>query len=322
MYALYFSKVTVRANWHGSATPTVLAIGNFDGVHTGHQQLLKSVIAEARPDEVKTVMTFEPHPLAILDPVREPPRLIDLRTKVKLLTQAGIDCVNVMRFSTAFARLSATNFIERVQKTFSLRSLVVGNDFRFGHARVGDIVLLRELAAQLGFELVVVPDWREGQKRVSSKLVRTVIRNGDFELAHKLLGRRYSLAGRVQHGRKLGHQLGYPTANIRFTGKPSLDGIYASYAFLDNRRWPAALSVGTRPAVNDGTNISIEAHLIGFTGNAYGKRLTLEPVERLRSEQNYADLAQLRQAIGEDVAQCVRLLGPSHSCPASSSSKP
>ena len=297
----------IRRNWSASKVPTVVTVGNFDGVHLGHQRLLSAVRSRKGDDLAALVITFEPHPLVFLDLGRAPPRLVDLRSKSLLLASEGIDRINVMAFNSRLASLSPEEFVERLLSSLKMRTMVVGSDFRFGHKRAGDVGTLKSLASSKDFSLKVVDDSVDGQDRISSKLVRGLISTGNFARAARLLGRSYRISGRVVRGRRLGRELGWPTANIRFAGRPAIHGIYAAHAYLHGERWPAAVSVGTRPAVN-GSALTVEAHLIGYSGDAYGARLEIEPTVKIRDECDFAGLDELRSAIALDVKRCAELL--------------
>lgn len=297
----------LRRNWAPADPPSVVTVGNFDGVHLGHQSLLEAVRRQATGGLVAHAVTFEPHPLCHLAPERAPPRLVDLRSKVALLAEHGADRVSVLAFNEGLAGTTAEEFVRRLVGTLGMRVLVVGSDFRFGRGRAGNVGMLRDMAAGTDFALEVVDDRQLGGDRVSSKLVREAVGSSDLERARGLLGRPYRIGGRVVRGLGIGRGLGWPTANVRFPGRPALKGIFAARAHVCGKEWPAALSVGTRPAVN-GEGISVEAHLIGFEGDIYGERLDLEPVGKIRDESDFSSLDGLSAAIARDVRACAELL--------------
>lgn len=294
-------------NWDGNPQPSYVTVGNYDGVHRGHQSLLTTLNEIANPDAAKIVMTFDPHPLAVLHPQRTPARIIDLHTKIARLADCGIDQINVVHFTRKFAAMPAELFIQRLCQKLNMRCLVVGSDFSFGHQRRGDTKLLKKLAAQMNFELKIISNYYDNNLRVSSKLVREVLASGNLKQACQLLGSPYRFYGRIVYGDQLGRSLGFPTANLRFSGNIALKGIFAAKAYLAGQLWPAALSIGYRPVVN-GKHLCIEAHLINFTGDIYGKEIIIEPVQKIRDEQNYSDLAKLKAAIAEDVKKCMDIL--------------
>lgn len=299
----------IRANWAPPPGPAALAIGNFDGVHRGHQGILRRLLETARAaDLCPLALSFEPHPLALLAPARTPARLLDLRSKAELLAAAGVAQLNVMAFTRAFAALPAEEFLQSLRARLGVRALVAGEDFRFGQGRQGDAAMLRALAPRLGFELLLVKDVAAGADRVASKLVRAALQANDLERAAELLGRRYCFQGRTGRGDRLGRELGFPTANVFFNGSPPLRGIYAAETRLAGRTWPAALSVGVRPTVPGG-RLAVEAHLLGYAGpDFYGETLQVEPRFFLRPERRYAGLPELRAAIAADVERCRGLL--------------
>ena len=303
----------IKLDWAPPAGPVAIAIGNFDGVHRGHQALLRALRARAEQQRLEILaLTFEPHPLALLDPRRTPARLLDLRGKAELLAQAGAAQLNVMRFTQSLSQLPARAFVERLCAQLRMKILAVGEDFRFGHKRTGDVAMLRELADELGFQLLLIEDVTAIGDRVASKGIRAALQSHEFDKADEMLGRSYCLQGRVVHGHKLGRELGCRTANLRFAGTPPLHGIYAATAQLgdDDREWATALSVGRRPTV-DGKRLTIEAHLLDYTGpDFYGTRLRVQPRRFLHPEREYSGLEELRAAIAADVAECrARLAG-------------
>ena len=292
------------------SSPSAIAIGNFDGVHIGHQAMLNLLTAKAAAAAVlPAVLTFEPHPLAVLAPQRAPPRLYDLRAKAVLLAQYGIKRLHVIRFTQSFAAIGATDFLALLTERCAARFLAAGSDFRFGHQRLGDIGMLRQAAARGAFELLTMADCLSNGLRVSSKRVRAAVAAGEFALAATLLGRPYAIAGRVVRGDQIGRKLGLPTANLRFVHEPALRGVYAAWASIDNDQGqlPAAMNVGTRPAVG-GSALVIETHLPDYSRNLYGHRLSLQPVRFMRPERNFASQGELAAAMRSDVQACLAVL--------------
>ena len=296
-----------RANWAAADADTAVTVGNFDGVHAGHRALLARLREVAGSRLTPLAMTFEPHPLAFLDPDREPARIVDLRDKAALLEAEGVGQLNVVSFNSALASMGAREYVEALVGRLGMKAMVVGGDFRFGHRRAGDVGMLEGLSKELGYALEVVDDRMEGERRVSSKAIRDAVSASDFALAARMLGRPYRLSGRVVRGDGMGRKLGWPTANVRFPGKPPLAGVYAAWFLLEGRRLPSAVSVGTRPAVG-GAAVVVEAHVIGHSGDEYGKRVSIEPVARLRGEKDFDSLEKLSAAIAADVSECGRLL--------------
>jgi len=299
---------------HGSVSPVrgphALTIGNFDGVHLGHQAMLGRVAAEARTRElVSCALTFEPHPREFFAPDAAPARLTRLREKLELIAAAGIEHVHVARFDGRFAALPAARFVEEVLvRGLQARWLLVGRDFRYGARRAGDYAALEAAAARHGFALEPMADVTQGGERISSSAVRAALLAADFPRAERLLGRPYTLSGRVAHGAKLGRKLGFPTANLVLPRRAPLAGVYVVEACGadadDRRRWlPGVASVGRRPTVNEVAVPLLEVHLFDVAEELYGRHLRVRFVERLRDEEKYPDLDALRAAIARDVAR-------------------
>ena len=287
---------------HGSLQPTrsrcALTIGNFDGVHRGHQALIARVTAKARELSVPScVLTFEPHPREFFAGERAPARLTRLRDKLELLAAAGVDRTHIERFDTRFAALDAGRFIDQVlKKGLGVLWLLVGRDFRFGARRAGDFSTLQDR----GFELEAMPDIQESGERVSSSAIRAALAAGDFARAERLLGHPYTLSGRVAHGAKLGRELGFPTANIVLRHPSPLAGIYVVDAGARGR---GVASDGRRPTVNPVDLPLLEVHLFGETQDLYGEHLKVRFLKKLRDERKFDDLPALRDAIARDAAQ-------------------
>jgi riboflavin kinase/FMN adenylyltransferase len=287
--------------------PCALTIGNFDGVHRGHQALLAEVVAAARARSiVPAVMTFEPHPREFFGPADAPARVANLRDKIDALARAGIERVFIMHFNRRFAATAADTFIdETLVRGCRTRWLAVGDDFRFGVRRSGDIALLRARAASAGYELAQLPTVTDGDERVSSSAVRDALLAGDLGRAERLLGRRYAVTGRVLHGAKLGRTIGFPTLNLRMTHKrPAVHGVFAvQVEGIGSRPWPGVASVGQRPTVDPSGRWLLEVHLFDFAESIYGRLVRVEFVRRLRDETKYGTLDQLTAAIRSDAAQ-------------------
>jgi riboflavin kinase/FMN adenylyltransferase len=293
--------------------PCALTIGNFDGVHRGHQALLQQVVAAAKARSITSaVMTFEPHPREFFAPQAAPARVANLRDKITALRACGIERVFVMHFNRSLASMSAEAFIDDVLvRGCDTRWLAVGDDFRFGSRRAGDVALLRARADRGGYEVAQLATVTEGAERVSSSSVRAALLEGDLQQAQRLLGRPYSISGRVLHGAKLGRTIGFPTLNLRIAHKrPAVHGVFAVRVFgIDDRAWPGVASVGLRPTISQSGRWLLEVHLFDFAESIYGRLVRVEFVQRLRDEEKFGTLDQLTEAIRNDAAQARALFG-------------
>ncbi len=291
----------------GPAGGWALTIGNFDGVHRGHRALLGRVVEAGRKRGLGScVLTFEPHPREFFGRRGEAPaRITRLRDKLELMAALGIDRVHVQRFDAKLASLPAAEFVEGVLvRGLGVRWLLVGRDFRYGRGRAGDFASLERAGAKLGFQVEAMPDVEEEGERVSSSAVRASLAAGDLPRAERLLGRPYSISGRVAHGAKLGHDLGCPTANILLRRSPPLSGIYVVEVEIEEesgRKRPGVASVGVRPTVNTVPRPLLEVHLLNFNEKIYGKHLRVSFLRKLRDEEKFSGLEQLKRAIARDV---------------------
>ena len=287
------------------AGPAAVTVGNFDGVHRGHRALLDRVAESARRLGIAScVLTFEPHPREFFAGEAAPARLTRLRDKLELMEAAGIGRVHLARFDERFAALPAQRFIDEVLVAgLGARWMMVGRDFRFGAGRKGDFALLERSAARSGFALESMPDVQFEGERVSSSAVREALRAGDLVRAERLLGHPYVISGRVAHGAKLGRSLGFPTANIVLRRPPPLSGIFVVEVARFGR---GVASVGRRPTVNPVEVPLLEVHLFERDADLYGEHLQVRFLEKLRDEEKYDDLGQLRDAIARDAAQALQ----------------
>jgi len=288
--------------------PAALTVGNFDGVHLGHQSMLARLRhAAAERNLVTHVLTFEPHPREFFAPDQAPVRLTSLREKIELIAAHGIDRLHVCRFNYGFAQTTAQDFIERVLvRGFDLRWLLVGDDFRFGARRAGDVVMLKQAASALGFEVEAIASVMIGGERVSSTAVRTALQEGDLGHAARLLDRPYSISGRVVRGDGVGRKLGFPTANVQMKhNRPPLTGIFAVEVALQpsagGRLCRGVASLGVRPTLVQGGRPVLEAHLFDSVGDLYSRHVRVEFLHKLRDEEKYADLVTLTRQIALDV---------------------
>jgi riboflavin kinase/FMN adenylyltransferase len=280
-----------------------LTIGNFDGVHRGHQALLARVVTAARARGIAAaVMTFEPHPRELFTPDRAPMRISGLRDKLEALANYGVDRVIVQHFNRTFASLPAEEFIELLIQGCHARWILVGDDFRFGARRTGDIGLLQRHASHGAFELEQMPTVVEGGVRISSSAVRAALAAGDLARAADLLGRPYAISGRVLHGRKLGREIGFPTMNLRIAHRhPAVQGVFAVRVHgLGPQAQPGVASIGLRPTVEDSGRWMLEVHLFDFAEHVYGRLIRVEFLQKLRDEVRYGSLVELTAAIADD----------------------
>lgn len=289
----------------------VVTLGNYDGVHQGHQAVLASLRQQAESMGLPLVVVcFEPTPREFFKIETAPARLTNLREKAQLLAALGVDYMLVQRFDKAFASLSAEGFIEQfLRQGLGAKAVVVGDDFRFGAARQGDVELLRQLSASKGFEVLDTTTVEADQQRISSTMVRDCLKKGDLAYAARLLGRPYSIEGRVMHGDKLGRQLGFPTANIRLNRvKAPVAGVFTVKVHgVEDTPLNGVANVGTRPAVN-GVEERLEVYLLDWQGDLYGQRLRVEFVNYIRPEKRFDGLEALTAAIAADVAKARQLL--------------
>ncbi|MFN3564649.1 MAG: bifunctional riboflavin kinase/FAD synthetase [Burkholderiaceae bacterium] len=284
--------------------PCALTIGNFDGVHRGHAALLARVVEAARERGlVAAVMTFEPHPREFFAPAQAPARVANIRDKLEALREAGIERVYIEHFNRRFASLAAEQFIDDVLVAgCRMKWLWVGADSRSGARRGGYRAGRRARAAAGGYVVEQLPAVRDGNDRVSSSAVRAALSVGDLARAQQLLGRPYTISGRVLHGAKLGRTIGYPTLNLRIAHKrPAVHGVYAVKVHgIDERAWPGVASVGLRPTVDDTGRWLLEVHLFDFARQVYGKLVRVEFLAKLRDEEKYGTLDELTAAIARD----------------------
>jgi riboflavin kinase / FMN adenylyltransferase len=287
-----------------AAVPAALTIGNFDGVHLGHQAMLAELKrAAVRLGVPAVVLTFEPHPREFFAPDKAPTRLTSLREKLQLLADYGVDRTHVCRFSYAFAQTPAEEFIERIiARGLGARWLLVGNDFRFGARRAGSIVKLKVAAPRLGFEVAALPAVTIDGERVSSTALRAALAAGNLERAGRLLGRGYSISGRVVAGDGLGRKLGFPTANVQMKrNRPPLAGIFAVRLHGAGRdALRGVSSLGVRPTVKEQGAPVLEVHALDYEGDLYRRHVRVEFLRKLRDEEKYADLAALTKQIAVD----------------------
>ncbi|WP_126979779.1 bifunctional riboflavin kinase/FAD synthetase [Saezia sanguinis] len=297
-----------RGIHHQALAPTcALTIGNFDGVHRGHQAMLALLASEAKHRQVAaTVLTFEPHPLEFLAPQRAPARITKLRDKLTELELCGIDQVVVLRFDQQLASLTPQDFAQKIIRDgLHAQHVLVGDDFRFGAKRAGDYALLDSISHSHGFEVARMNSFEVAGQRVSSSLVREALSRGDMLQARQQLGRPYAISGHVVHGRKLGRELGYRTLNIRFGHpKPAASGIFvANVIGLEAKPLAGVASIGSRPTVDNSGEVLLETHVFDWWGDAYGRVVTIELLHKLRDEVKFPNLQALKDGIAKDCEQ-------------------
>jgi riboflavin kinase/FMN adenylyltransferase len=302
----------ITHGWPRAQRSNAVTIGNFDGVHQGHQAMLARLTSRAASvGALPTVLTFEPHPREVFTPDSAPTRLTNLREKLEILRSLGVAHVHVCRFTRSFAALSAEDFVSRILvQGLKARYVLVGDDFRFGARRAGDFQLLQRLGETFGYQAEALPTVEAAGQRASSTAVRDALAAGDMALAAQLLGRPYSISGRVVGGDKLGRKIGYPTANIQLKhNRPPLTGIFAVHVQgLDRPDRPGVASLGTRPTVHTNGKPTLEVHLFDFDRSIYREHLRVEFLHKLRDEARFDNLEALTRQIGRDAEQARELL--------------
>ncbi len=290
---------------HSSGTQDVaVTIGNFDGVHLGHQALLQELRAAAQPRGLQTaVVIFEPHPREFFTPQQAPARLTTLREKLELFHTMGVDCVHVCRFDAGFAKKKADEFIHALHEKLGAKFVLIGDDFRFGTGRAGDFALMQKIGEERGFEVAAVHSVLHDGVRISSTAIRAALAAGQMRTAREYLGRPYSISGRVVHGDGMGRKLGFPTANIQLKHNlPPLKGVYVVQVHSDGVGvLQGVASLGVRPTVKTDAKPVLEVHLFEFAQQIYGKHLRVEFLQKLRDEEKYPNLEMLTRQIALDV---------------------
>ena len=291
----------------------VLTLGNFDGVHIGHQAILHRLVATARSlGGTAVVLTFQPHPAAVLAPAHAPRLITDWRTRVNLIAAMGVDAIIGQHFTRAFASISADEFVRRLLVDgLGVRAVVVGHRVSFGHGRAGGAQTLRQWGARCGFDVEVIGPVEVDGMLVSSSAVRQAIGAGDFERARLQLGRVPSVAGRVIHGHHRGHTLGFPTANLRIADLMlPPDGVYAARALVKGAPREGVANLGFNPTFQEHER-SLEVHLFDLDDNLYGQRIEVQFVRRLRGETKFPNVQALVEQIARDAAGARQALAES-----------
>ena len=289
---------------------TLITIGVFDGVHLGHRHLIRKLIQRAAEGNfLSGVVTFNSNPKAVLSPRTKLARLTTLEERASLLKSLGVDLVIPITFTTEVAALSAREFVLYLKKYLKLRGLVIGPNFALGRGREGNAATLQSLGRELGFTVEVVKPLMTENTLVSSTAVREALARGDMKTTTKLLGRYFSLRGPVGGGAERGHVLGFPTANIQVEPEQALpeDGVYATLAHIGDKVYQSVTNIGVKPTFGKGER-TVEVHILDFTGDLYGRKLTIELVERLRAEVKFVGPEELAAQIKKDVEQAKTVL--------------
>jgi riboflavin kinase / FMN adenylyltransferase len=295
--------------------PVCLAIGVFDGLHLGHQQVIRQAVTDAEQQEgLAVVVTFDRPPAAVLAPERAPLLICPLSMKLQAVAALGVDVTWLIEFNHRFSQQAAEDFVRKLARQWApIRSVCVGSNFAFGHRRTGNVGLLRRLGEELGFVVHGLAAVALNGRTVSSTRIREAILSGKLDEAQQMMGREYVLAGPIVRGDQLGRQLGFPTANLDVSGlvlPPG--GVYAIHAAVGRSHYRGVLSIGHRPTLRNAVpQLRVEAHLLDFDGDLYGREMELTFVGRLRAERKFPSLEALRAQIAEDVAAARRLFSPS-----------
>ena len=288
------------------AQPVALTIGNFDGLHLGHQALLAQLGEIARERNLLTaVVIFEPHPREFFAPQQAPARLTSLREKLELFSSVGVDRVHVCRFNQRLAQMNAMDFAHALHNEAGAKFVLIGDDFRFGCGRKGDFTLMSQIGAQQGFEVQSMHSVLCDNVRISSTAVRAALAEGQLKIAQSYLGRPYSISGRVEHGNGLGTQIGFPTANVQLKhNRPPLSGIFVGRVQGDSiPPLQGVSSLGVRPTIRADGKPVLEVHLFDFSRQIYNNHVRVDFLHKLRDEQKFPNLEVLMQQIALDVSR-------------------
>lgn len=290
--------------------PSLVTVGSYDGVHIGHQYLLGQMQKVAVQLGYHTsLVTFHPQPKAVLAPHLQIRYLTTPAEKIVLLDALGLDLMAILPFSHETARTPAVEFARELVAHLKMRQLWVGPDFALGRNREGDIPRLRQIGQEMGFEVNVIEPFIQDGEVISSTRIRNLLTRGEIRQATALLGRYPSITGQVTQGAQRGRLLGFPTANLAVLSERAVpaDGVYACFVWVNNQRYPAVTNIGVRPSFA-GAERTVEAHLLGFSGNLYGRDLRMEFVDRLRPERRFTDLDDLAGQIQSDAERAAELL--------------
>jgi riboflavin kinase/FMN adenylyltransferase len=288
----------------------LLTIGVFDGVHMGHKHLLSELVEQAkRRNLISGAITFKQHPQRLLVPNSRLLFLTNLPQKIKLLKDEGVEVVITLSFTLELAQTGAYQFINLLQKYLRMHGLVLGPDFTLGRNQEGNVDALRNLSKCMNFSLTVVPQIKTNGEVVSSTAIRNALANGDIKKVNDMLGRYFSLEGKVITGTGRGADLGFPTANLDIEPERALpaDGIYATWAYIDNQRYQSVTNIGKRPTFG-GNEKTVEVYILNFQGNLYRHTLKIDIIERLRNEQKFETTEELKKQIEDDIEKAGAIL--------------
>jgi len=292
----------------------LLTIGVFDGVHIGHKYLLSELVEQARlKDLISGVVTFKQHPQRLLKPQSSLPFLTNLPQKIKLLKDEGVEAIITLSFTLELAQTGTHQFVSLLQKYLRMRGLVLGPDFALGRNKEGNVAVLRALGQSMNFSLTVVPEITINGEVVSSTAIRNTLSRGNMGKVHDMLGRYFSLEGRVISGTGRGVELGFPTANLDIDPERALpaDGIYATWTYIENQRYQSVTNIGKRPTFGESEQ-TVEVYILNFQGNLYRHELKIDIIKRLRREQRFDTIEELKKQIEEDIKQARAILNHSN----------
>jgi len=284
---------------------TLLTIGVFDGVHLGHKYLISQLKEHARQQNLLAgVVTFRQHPQEVLSPQTKLPFLTDLDERTNLLKNEGVDTIITLSFTSEFAQLSAREFVSLLQKHLRMRGMVIGPDFALGQNREGNANTLRTLGQEMNFSITVVPPIVINDEVASSTAIRKALANGDMKKVHQLIGRPFSLRGRVIAGAGRGVKLGFRTTNLDIDPEQALpaDGVYVTWAYVDDKAYQSMTNIGRRPTFGNNER-NVEVLILNYNSDLYGRELKIDIIERLRDEKKFDTIEQLKKQIAEDVNQ-------------------
>ena len=296
-------------NRDGKFKTWVATIGNFDGLHVGHLELLNDMRNKARELNAGiALITFNPHPREILFPNKEIPKIYDWNSKLKLCEQYGVDTVYQINFDKSMAEMEAEDFVNYLFHQLNVAQLYVGYDFCFGKNRSGNFNLLKKLSNKKNIKVNRIKLVEINGNVVSSSEIRTCLAKGDFDVATNMLGRNWSFRSIVQEGNKMGAKLGFPTFNIYPTSKmPISNGVYASVAVIDKISYNAVTNLGLRPTIHENSKVVAETHILNYSGDLYDQEVEVVPIQFLRSEIKFQNIEFLKQQIAEDIQQAEQI---------------